>query len=121
MQHFLIQLATTVLLLALASGFPRFDGPPQDSNNRRGGQQGGQQGRFHPPGNPGYGFQRRLPYPAPGPPPEFLREDVSDRSRDEYFQVLERDEDKSKGELKTELAKWADKNGVKVNLGKLMY
>ena len=64
------------------------------------------------PNQPGGFHQGGIPYPVSGPP-EFLRE-TSENAREEYFQLLEDSDEKTKGKLKSELTKWAERNGVKV-------
>lgn len=90
----------SVALLAVVNGLPKMGGkdkghPPPPSMGHRGGG--------------------RLPYPAPGPPPEYLQE-VSENAREEHFQLMMENEEMPKGQLKEELAKWAEKSGAKVKM-----
>ena len=79
---------------------PRFDShPPGKGGNR--------------PPPPGLGGPH-FPYPPhAGAPPEYLME-VSEKARNEHFQLLSEMEEKPKAQLKEELAKWAEKSGIKV-------
>jgi hypothetical protein len=80
---------------------PRFDShpPPGKGGNR--------------PPPPGFGAPH-FPYPPQaGSPPDYLME-VSEKARNEHFQLLTEMEEKPKAQLNDELAKWAEKSGVKV-------
>nr|AHW98768.1 putative amphid protein [Globodera rostochiensis] len=56
---------------------------------------------------------RRLPFPRPGPMPEYLQ-DASEKAQFEYQQMFAEDNGQTpKGELKAKLAKWAESNGMK--------
>uniref|UniRef100_A0A183BWH9 RRM domain-containing protein n=1 Tax=Globodera pallida TaxID=36090 RepID=A0A183BWH9_GLOPA len=56
---------------------------------------------------------RRIPFPRPGPVPEYLQ-DASEKAQLEYQQMFAEDNGQTpKGELKAKLAKWAESNGMK--------
>jgi len=54
-----------------------------------------------------------LPYPAPGPPLDFVLE-ASEKAREGYFKMLAESEDKPKKAINEAIVKWAEANDLKV-------
>nr|CAD2171523.1 unnamed protein product [Meloidogyne enterolobii] len=103
----LLTLLLIISIISFSSASPRLQGPPPQGK-------GGKDDKFgvhhQPPSF--YGGGKRLPYPAPGPPLDFVLE-ASEKAREGYFKMLAESEDKPKKAINEAIVKWAEANDLK--------
>ena len=104
----LLTLLLIISIISFSSASPRLQGPPPQG---KGGKDDKFGGHHQPPSF--YGGGKRLPYPAPGPPLDFVLE-ASEKAREGYFKMLAESEDKPKKAIKEAIVKWAETNDLKV-------
>ncbi|KAL7080326.1 hypothetical protein ACQ4LE_000254 [Meloidogyne hapla] len=101
---YILSLIFIISLIPFSS--PRMQGPPHGKDGKEGHE------KFVGHQQPFYGGGKRLPYPSPGPPLDFVLE-ASEKARDGYFKILAESEDKPKKVIKEAVIKWAETNDMK--------
>uniref|UniRef100_A0A915LQL2 SXP/RAL-2 family protein Ani s 5-like cation-binding domain-containing protein n=1 Tax=Meloidogyne javanica TaxID=6303 RepID=A0A915LQL2_MELJA len=103
-----LTLILIISIISFSSASPRLQGPPPQGK----GVKDDKFGVHHHQPPSFYGGGKRLPYPAPGPPLDFVLE-ASEKAREGYFKMLAESEDKPKKAIKEAIVKWAEANDLK--------